>query len=140
MSTLCLTTVRGGSISFWSYLERKTQAHLGLLQHRFPSLSQIALLAAQAGRAGCALLLAGGHTWTRWGAPGAVNPSSGVVATARLGERRSSCNVFSPGSCVQSVSQKPVLSFCRDSGKHCCLSVGKEILHYPCSLTGVTLK
>lgn len=54
-----------------------------LLQHRFISLSQTAFLVAQAGRAGCTLLQAGGHMWAHWGAFGAVNPSSGLVANSQ---------------------------------------------------------
>lgn len=62
-------------------MARVVQARLHLLQHRFISLS--ALLVAQTGRAGCALQARGEHLWACWGAFGAVNPSSGLVANSR---------------------------------------------------------
>lgn len=137
-------------------VERMVRAHLHLLQHRFISLSQTknksnksALSVAQTGRAGCALLQAAG---AHMGAFGAVNPASGLVANSRGVGEEEQLGCLQPSQlcaakvCMHSAtglagtSQKPVPSFCRDSGKHCCLSIGAEIPHYPWSLTSVALK
>lgn len=83
--TLSSSTVRRGSISFCSYLAdgkggASTPSSLAAQIHQLIS----ALFVAQTGRAGCALLQAGGeHLWACWGAFGAVNPSSGLVANSQ---------------------------------------------------------